>query len=65
MNAQELVGFLNHVRVWLPKNSQIRTEVTQVIANIRAQAGMPSELTPEVVVEPQVPTLQPEAEITE
>jgi hypothetical protein len=45
MNPQDLLALLQHIRVWLPKGSQIRNEVTDIIRNIRAQTGMPPEMT--------------------
>ena len=45
MNPQEVLRLLKHIRVWLPKDSSIRAEVTDVIKNIRAQLGMPPEMT--------------------
>jgi hypothetical protein len=45
MSPQDLLKLLHHIRVWLPKDSHIRNEVTDIIRNIRAQIGMPPEMT--------------------
>jgi hypothetical protein len=45
MNPQDVLKLLQHIRVWLPRDSSIRAEVTVVIKNIRAQLGMPPEMT--------------------
>jgi hypothetical protein len=45
MNPQDLLALLQHIRVWLPKGSHIRNEVTGIIGNIRTQLGMPPEMT--------------------
>jgi hypothetical protein len=45
MSPQDLLKLLQHIRVWLPKGSQIRGEVEDIMRNIRAQLGMPPEMT--------------------
>jgi hypothetical protein len=45
MNPQELLKLLQHIRVWLPKGSFIREEVTQLIGQLRQQLNMPPEMT--------------------
>ena len=45
MNPPELLKLLQHIRVWLPKDSFIRGEVNQLIGQIRQQLGMPVEMT--------------------
>jgi hypothetical protein len=36
---------MKHIRVWLPKGSHIRNEVNDIIKQLRAQLGMPPEMT--------------------
>jgi hypothetical protein len=45
MSPQDLLKLMNHIRVWLPKGSHIRNEVENIIKQLRAQLGMPPEMT--------------------
>jgi len=45
MNPNDLLNLMKHIRVWLPKGSHIRNEVTDIIKQLRAQLGLPPEMT--------------------
>ena len=45
MNPQDLLNLMKHIRVWLPKGSHIRNEVDGIIGQLRAQLGLPPEMT--------------------
>lgn len=45
MSPQDLLNLMKHIRVWLPKGSQIRNEVDDIIKQLRAQLGLPPEMT--------------------
>ena len=45
MNPQDLLKLMVHIKVWLPKGSHIRNEVEDIIRQVRAQLGLPPEMT--------------------
>jgi hypothetical protein len=45
MEPRQLLDLMIHIRVWLPKDSFIRNEVTHLIGQLRQQLNMPPELT--------------------
>ena len=45
MQPNDLLNLMKHIRVWLPKGSQIRNEVQDIINQLRTQLGLPPETT--------------------